>query len=237
MSESPAAASSDTLKAIFERLYRSGDGSGPPPARLRFYPYANLKHTVRFRAGVIRIRISDLLSQAPAEVLEAVIRILLYKLDAKPVPAGWQRVYRRYVRQSEIQQRLLQIRAQRSRRRFGAPRGRCYDLTALYHDLNQRYFAGKLEIGQLGWHRHRLRRTLGDWDPARRAIAINPRLDHPLVPKYVVEFVLYHEMLHAALGERHCGKRSFHHHVGFRRAERRFVDYRRARVFLANELP
>ncbi len=237
MSHSPSAASSDTLKAIFERLYQEVRSGVPPPARLRFYSYANLKHTVRFRGGVIRIRISDVLRQAPAEVLEVVIRILLYKLDAKPVPDRLQRTYRCYVQRPEIQQRLLQIRARRSRKRSSSPRGRCYDLAALYRSLNQRYFAGGLEVRQLGWHRHRLLRTLGDWDPARGAIVINPRLDHPLVPQYVVEFVLYHEMLHAALGERRCGQRSFHHHPRFRKAERRFVDYRRARLFLANDLP
>jgi len=48
------------------------------------------------------------------------------------------------------------------------------------------------------------------------------------VPRYFIEFVVYHEMLHADMGtEEHEGRRSIHSRE-FRKRERLFEDYERA---------
>jgi hypothetical protein len=56
-------------------------------------------------------------------------------------------------------------------------------------------------------------------------IRINPVLDRKAVPLCVLEFILYHEMLHADLGvTRKNGRRSVHSRE-FRGRERLFSQY------------
>jgi hypothetical protein len=57
--------------------------------RIEFYPYAGIKHSIRKREGKILIRISDTFLDAPQDVLLALGRILLAKLNKNPVDM-WQ---------------------------------------------------------------------------------------------------------------------------------------------------
>ena len=61
---------------------------------------------------------------------------------------------------------------------------------------------------------------------------MNRKLDNPGVPRYFVEFVLFHEMLHEVLGigERADGRRDIHGRV-FRLMESTYPDYDRAMRF------
>jgi Predicted metal-dependent hydrolase len=84
----------------------------------------------------------------------------------------------------------------------------------------------------MGWSLRPWRRQLGCFDPALRQIILNSRLDRAGVPRFAVEYVLYHEMLHVRHPIRRaaCGLQS--HSPEFRAEERRFPHYDRARRFL-----
>jgi hypothetical protein len=57
---------------------------------------------------------------------------------------------------------------------------------------------------------------------------MNPLLDRRTVPRFFVEFIVYHEMLHADIGvETRNGRRRVHTWE-FRRRERLFREYARA---------
>ncbi|MGB6359905.1 MAG: hypothetical protein WBF30_14095, partial [Candidatus Acidiferrales bacterium] len=73
---------------------------------------------------------------------------------------------------------------------------------------------------------------LGIFDPALDQIAINAALDRPLVPEYVVAYVLYHEMLHRKHPIKLARCRLEAHSREFRAEEKKFRDYRRAMKFL-----
>ncbi|MGO9882874.1 MAG: hypothetical protein ACLPV4_07635 [Solirubrobacteraceae bacterium] len=82
------------------------------------------------------------------------------------------------------------------------PRGRVHDLDVVYRSINARFFGGSIDA-RIGWGRaplHRRRRTIkmGVYYHDTRTIRIHPALDHQSVPPYVVEFIVYHEMLHQA---------------------------------------
>ncbi len=224
------------LEASVERLYGEFSREAPPPSRVEFYPYSTLRHTLRVREGVLRVRLSDLLADAPADVLESVLAILVCKLLRRRLPRRYRQRYQAYVNSPEVTRRSREMRARRGKKQLTSPRGRIFDLSRLYRRLEQRYFEGQLQVRHLSWSRREARTRLGHYDPAHRAIVINRRLDHPLVPEYVVEFVLYHEMLHAALGDECRNGRRHFHHAEFRQAERRFPDYRRAQRFIETEL-
>jgi predicted metal-dependent hydrolase len=50
-------------------------------------------------------------------------------------------------------------------------------------------------------------------------------LDDPSVPAYVVDFVLYHELLHKKHGSNLVNGRRLAHSSGFRAEERQFAEY------------
>jgi hypothetical protein len=71
---------------------------------------------------------------------------------------------------------------------------------------------------------------LGSFEPHARIVRIHPVLDQPDVPSFFVRYVLFHELLHAALDDfaRVRGRRVIHG-PEFRRREHAFADTGRAR--------
>ena len=58
---------------------------------------------------------------------------------------------------------------------------------------------------------------------------IHPVLDREAVPSWYVRYILFHELLHAALpSEPRPRERCIHHGAEFRRRERGYTDYGRA---------
>lgn len=94
----------------------------------------------------------------------------------------------------------------RRERRPGKPlrtRGKCFDLRALFTRLNATHFDGRVNV-DVGWARKpgRARRRsihLGGYDARLREIRIHPALDRPHVPAFVVDYLVFHAMLHADL--------------------------------------
>lgn len=114
-----------------------------------------------------------------------------------------------------------------------AARGRQYDLHELFTRLNGRFFGGTLVPGPLAWGARRACSRTGIYDPATGGIRLSPVLDGPEVPEYVVEYVLYHEMLHLVQdGEGRLGPGRRIHTAAFRRQEHRYPRWREAEDFL-----
>jgi predicted metal-dependent hydrolase len=57
-------------------------------------------------------------------------------------------------------------------------------------------------------------------------------MDHPRVPQFAVEYVLYHEMLHVKHPTRRSGCSLVSHSREFRAEEKRFAEFDRARRVL-----
>jgi hypothetical protein len=60
-------------------------------------------------------------------------------------------------------------------------------------------------------------------------IRIHPLLDQPFVPRYVVETIVFHEMLHQLIPRQRVNGRWRVHPPAFRLQERRFPYYRQAK--------
>lgn len=118
--------------------------------------------------------------------------------------------------------------------------GDAYDLRRVFHRLNRRCFGGRVRA-RIEWGRRvRRERTrtirLGYYDEANRRIVINPALDRRDVPSYVLEWIVFHEMLHVVLGFREQAGRTIAHGPEFRRRERAFSHYARASEWEAENL-
>jgi len=239
--------------AIFRRMFaRLGCHGRAPQFSVVFYPYASLSHTIRLRDERAEARFSDILRGAPLEVLEAAAAILLAKMYRLRLPAPLGETYRRFFESAAVHRRMDRLRRRRGRRTHTGAVGRAHDLNKVFSRLNEDYFSGSLPATDIGWSTHTWKRQLGVFDPGLRHIVINRRLDRPGVPNYAVAYVVFHEMLHlerAAPRFRSAGvspafsplsrvavePRRCHlglHTPEFRRAEKRFCEYARARRFL-----
>lgn len=120
-----------------------------------------------------------------------------------------------------------------SRRRNTQGQGQHHDLQLIYDQLNARYFQGSIDA-HIGWGRgsskgRRRSIRMGAYYHQDRSILIHPALDQARVPRFFVEFVVYHEMLHQAVPqERSPSGRRCVHPPEFRRRERLFHAYERA---------
>ena len=221
------------LAEIFEHMYRELRPRAPAPAfDVRFFRFANLNHTIRLREGTARVRISDLLEGAPPSVLEAIAHILLAKLHRKPIAPARAARYRRYISSRRMSARTHLLRQMRGRKHMASPQGRVYDLDAIFDQLNLRYFHGLLGRPQMTWSRDQARNSLGHYDPAHNVIVISRIFDRPAVPRYAVEYLVYHEMLHLRHPVRLRGSRRCVHSRQFQAEEKLFPGLARAKQFL-----
>lgn len=221
------------LTEIFEHAYRELRPRAPAPGfDVRFFRFASVNNTIRLRQGTARVRISDLLEGAPLSVLEAIAHILLAKLYRKPIAPARAARYRKYISSRRMSARTHLVRLMRGRKQVASPQGRVYDLEAIFDQLNTRYFHGLLGRPRMTWSRDHARNSLGHYDPAHNTIVISRIFDRPAVPRYAVEYLVYHEMLHLKHPVRLRGSRRCVHSRQFQQEEKLFPELEPARRFL-----
>ena len=221
------------LLEIFQESYRElRPEASLPPLKIEFFAFANINNTVRLREGQLLVRLSDLLEGSPETVLRAIAHILLAKIYRKPINRGHAARYRKYVGSHEIVQKAHLVRQMRGRKHLRSPRGLFYDLDAIFEDLNTRFFHGLLARPRMSWSPTRTRRILGHYDPAHNAIIISRIFDHLAVPRYAVEYIVYHEMLHLKHPVKLRGSRRCVHSAEFQLEERLFPQLAEANAFL-----
>ena len=219
--------------ALFQRVFtRLGCNGRPPRFRVEFYPYSSLVLTIRRRQEVMYVRFSDLLHRAPLPVLEGGAALLLSRVYRRKAPRGVVEPYLEYSRSHRTRGRISQMRRGRVRVPQADPRGRHFDLSRLFDELNKKYFDGVLHRPQIGWSVRSWRRQFGCYDPGPKQILLNRRMDRPGVPACAVEYVLFHEMLHVKHPTRRSGCSLVSHSREFREEEKRFVNFERARRVL-----
>jgi len=223
------AGSDARLKAIFDEVLKGAVKREPlPQIEAHFYPYAGLSSTIRLRQGRVNVRVSDILRHSPPEIIYALARILIAKLYRVKVSSEHQRIYREYASSAEIRAASEAVRRERGYKLTTSPRGRAYDLDEMFTSLNARYFDGRLEKPRLSWSLRPTRRIFGHHDHVHGAIIISRTLDSPKVARFVVEYVLYHEMLHIKHPPKAASGRTIYHSSEFRADERRFEGYEKA---------
>lgn len=112
-------------------------------------------------------------------------------------------------------------------------KGGAFDLTEIYRRLNKTCFKNSLDLG-ITWFgssfiKNRSRCSLGLYYDTLKLIKIHRLLDNPLVPDFVIEFVVFHEMLHAVCPA-YIDERGVHrvHGAEFKRREESFYCYKEA---------
>jgi hypothetical protein len=169
----------------------------------------------------LHVRLHPMFSEAPRDVVDAIARYLAHG-----------------DREASAQiERYVRLRCERGGE-LGVPRrvrvGVWHDLDAMLAALVARYAPEAAPV-HIGWAHARAPRTgarrhairLGVYRYETREIRVNPVLDASWVPRYFVEWVVFHELMHHVVGP-DDSPRATHHGARFRARERDFADRERA---------
>ncbi len=221
------------LHLLFQEEYRALRPRAPMPSlEIRFRRFTSLNTTIRLREGRMVVHLSDLLEGAPEGVLRAIAHILLAKLYRKPLNAALTSRYRRFASSEAVMRQTELIRQARGRKKMLGPEGQHYDLNEIFESLNLRFFNGLMGRPLLTWSGHVSRRSLGHYDPAHNTIVVSRVFDRKNTPRYAIEYLLYHEMLHLKHPVKVRGGRRCVHPREFQLEERLFPEWDKAKEYL-----
>jgi hypothetical protein len=203
-----------------------------PAFHIRFRRFTSLNTTIRLREGEIYVSLSDLLEGAPESVLHAIAHILLAKLYRKSIGASHNLRYKRFASSAAVTRQTELIRHARGTKRYFGPEGRFFNLDEVFDTLNTRFFGGLLGRPDLTWSEHHAKRSLGHYDAAHNTIVVSRVFDRPSSPRYAIEYLLYHEMLHLKHPIKTRGLRRCIHSAEFKDEESRFPQLTEALAFI-----
>jgi len=214
------------LSGVFWRVFNRLRIKSPVVSiRAGFHPFAGLRSTITLRNGEVKARVADVLAEASPLVLEALAEILLARIFRRRPSREARECYLAYTFQPAVRRRIDAARRERGSKRLLPARGRCYDLEEIFRRLNHRFFHDQLPMPRLGWSPRRSRTLLGHYDSGHATISVSRTLDSPSVPRYLTEYVVYHEMLHMRFPVEREGHRRVLHSREFREAEKKFPKY------------
>lgn len=197
---------------------------------LEIYPYTTRLYTIQPTKTVYEIRLHecmDFLPEAECRKFAAYIRTKRWQ--------DFREMLQSYHKNSQRSQDLFAFfhKSQANPSHKNQTTGRYYDLETVFNSCNQRHFGGKISRpAVLHWSPRVNRSTMGSYNIKQDTLMINRGLDARDVPAYVLDFVMYHELLHKALGITVSGSRNLAHTKEFRSLERSHPDYERAEAFI-----
>ena len=226
----PAAPASDEVET-FRQLLERRITAELPAGRLALAVTDN-RYTmisVKREKGLYRLRLHHMFLDAEQEVVKALGRYVGENDRDASTLLG------RYI---DVNQHMIR-RARRLRQTTVTleTTGEIYDLQEIYDALNVLYFGERIEAritwGQRPLPKMKKRRRnsikMGSYSVEDRLIRIHPSLDRLFVPRYFVEWIVYHEMLHQKHDIPVVGGRRQFHTAEFLLEEAAFEHYDRAR--------
>ena len=120
-------------------------------------------------------------------------------------------------------------------------KGACHDLQDIFDGLNDRYFDGTVDAtitwGQkCGKAQRRNSIKMGSYSLEDRSIRIHRSLDKAYIPRFFVEWIVYHEMLHQVHDAPIVNGRRQFHSKAFLEDEAAFEHYALARLWERDHL-
>lgn len=227
--------SEDHLQAHLHALHRAASAvRSYIPANKKIVidlTMTNMRSAWRFKMkpNLLKMTCSEGFLYAPQEVWAALMGYALARKSKFRM-----QIIRDYIGSEEFSAVLFEIEA------FGATRelqtaGHVHNLDESFERVNHAYFEGAMSKPALHWNQVLTARKFGHYMPSRDTVMISITLDSPQVPAYIVDFVMYHELLHKKHGIKIVQGRRLSHTPEFRAEERLFAQFEEANSFL-NEL-
>lgn len=205
-------------------------------------PLAGLKARVSFNAqkNLLEAVVSDGFECASREVVLGLALSLISRALRKKIPeraAPLVDSFKEFYSRESVNALNDSLRATRGRNAV-EQEGSFFDLNRIVEKVFEKY-AGVFDgVGrpQVSWSREKSMQRVGFHDPAFKKIVVSRALDSPRVPEFVVEYIVFHELLHCkhkVLFQRGRSLRRTVHSRDFKRDEGKFEEFERANAWLA----
>jgi hypothetical protein len=183
--------------------------------------------TFQRQRGLWRLRLHHMFLAAPDEILTALAEFIRVGDPESSARLD------RYIAEKKALIRRVSAAQLRKRLRID-PSGEHHDLLHIFSRLNRRYFRNRISATITYGPAPRVRGPrksikMGSYSADSKVIRIHPALDQRVVPRYFVEWIVFHEMLHHVHRARKLedGRRCVHT-PEFVAHERKFHAFRRA---------
>jgi len=156
---------------------------------------------VYHKSNVLNVRIHKMFINADEAVFQAITDFIKNRTEPSKIIRDFVKHYQSTYKSS-------------SKQHIVKPIGKYHNLEDIFNNLNKLYFNNRVEA-KITWGKSYKKtpvkkRVLGSYDIKNNIIRINPILDSEKVPPFYIDFVVYHEMLHAFLknknGRWHCSE-------------------------------
>jgi predicted metal-dependent hydrolase len=176
--------------------------------------------SLKTKGGIVYVRLHRMFLDSGNDVIFEIAEFIKNRKARTPLIRNFIKQNRNYLKKKPPKKLFINTQ------------GKYYDLCEIYAKINKEYFNGRV-TACITWGlkspKYAVRkRTLGSYSSHTNTIRINPILDKKSIPRYFIEFIVYHEMLHADMDiETKNGRRSVHSRE-FKRREKLFGDYEKA---------
>lgn len=165
------------------------------------------------RDGAVRLWIQAPLATIGRDGLDAVVAMMAGEAEAR-------QVVHESMLSGAFQSALAAIEAMGGT--VARTQGTVHDLDTSFARVNEHFFGGAMDRPTISWSRAETRRMFGHYEFVSDALVVSSSLDRADVPEFVVDFIIYHELLHKKHGLRWSGTRAHAHTAAFRSDERKF---------------
>ena len=204
-------------------------------ARVSFHPFRSTLYTFKiFSDGVAKVKFHVAFRRAPEVVLAQASAIICCRSRGRKFLE--RDAYDAFVR--GISPTEFDLPGARKSRQTSLPApGAHHSLDESFERVNSTYFQSQLAKPQLCWSPVRARRLLGSYHERKDRLIISQVFDSPKIPLWVLDYLMFHELLHKFLGigRRGDGRRCMHGRE-FREIEKTYAYFDEAKAFLKKKL-
>ena len=194
--------------------------------RVDFVHMASL-YRVNARMGEVQLVAHEAFIDAPDEVLQALAGLAVSRRTRRRIQLV--RTFAASPAFLQLSHRLASLEPGTGIQKTGK---HYYQLEEAFERVNRAYFSGEIARPRLIWSRGKTYREFGHYQPASDTVSISQSLDSAQVPEYVLDYVVFHELLHKQLGVKTSSGRLYSHTPAFHQAEKRFPRCSEAKVYL-----
>ncbi len=201
----------------------------PEPVKLVFTKNHSTMISFRRREGCIYLRLHKMFRHADENMLNHLLDFLKTKKNRDSSAIN-----------KFIADHSQEIDSNKSvRRSMLEVQGRYFNLEEVLARTAERYFGGQVDVS-IGWGRapnvrkrkgrfKTISRALATYSYNERIIRVSPILDAPDIPSYVIDWIVYHEILHHVIPVKKSGSKHIYHSAQFRSLERGFEHFEKAK--------
>lgn len=193
-----------------------------------FASFKELKIKWQRSRGKAEFKVSDYLEDANREIMDDIARSLFSRISGKD-PPGYPDSMNEWITSDSFLRSKQPIYIRRSRNLARTHIGEHRDLEESYQRLVDMGLAVRDENVVVTWTKEPNFRRVGYCSVIMKVVAISSVFDNDMIPEFVLDYVMHHELVHITTGFNPFGRK---HGPDFRKEERKFPQWKEAEEWL-----